>query len=221
MERMNGQNTLLQPGDAGRKVISIREELLQINGLEAVYHGCDQTWYKTVWQRMSGCGPTTASSLFLYHRRSKEHMPQPEKAECLRLMEEFWGYITPTARGVHTTKEFCEGAERFAKAHSLRVDTATLDVPKEPDIRPTRDTVLRFLEEALQNDLPVAFLNHNNGAEKRLDSHHWVAIVALSYVPDGETEITFVDESIIKRIDIASWLRTTTGGGGFATLRFF
>ncbi len=220
MERMDEQNAMPQ-SNTGRKVFGVREELLQIKGAGAVYHGCDQNWYKSIWQRMSGCGPTTASSLFLYHRRSKEHIPQPEKAECLKLMEELWGYITPTARGVHTTQEYCEGAGRFANAHGLQVDAAALDVPREPDLRPARDTVLRFLEEALKNDLPVAFLNHNNGAEKALDSHHWVAIVSLSYVPDGKTEIAFVDESIIKHIDVANWLRTTTGGGGFATLRFF
>ncbi len=204
-----------------RKVFGVREELLQITGPDAVYHGCDQEWYKKVWQRMSGCGPTTASSLFLYHQRAKQTMPQPEKAECLKLMEEFWGYITPTFRGVHTTGEFCGGAARFAHARGLRADTAALDIPKEQDIRPTLDTVLSFLQDALSNDLPVAFLNHNNGAEKGLYSHHWVVIVSLSYTPGGTAEIAFLDEAIVKRIDIGSWLRTTTGGGGFATLRFF
>lgn len=205
---------------AMRNVYGIREELLQISGPDTVYHGCDQKWYKKVWQRMSGCGPTTASSLFLYHQRAKHDMPQPDKAECLKLMEEFWGYITPTFRGVRTTEAFCRGAKRFAHARGMRLESEALDIPQKKEQRPTLETVLRFLEEALKQDLPVAFLNHNNGAEKALYSHHWVVIVSLSYTPGGAAKIAFLDESVVKRIDIGSWLRTTTRGGGFATLRF-
>lgn len=209
------------PVDTGRIFAGVQEELLQIKGSYTAYHGCDQRWYKKTWQRMSGCGPTTASSLFLYHQRASQGMPQPDKAKCLRLMEEMWEYITPTWQGVHTTGVFLEGAKCFAKARGLQADTAALDVPRELDARPTLDTVLSFLQDSLKNDLPVAFLNHNNGEEKVLDSHHWVAIVALSYTPGGAAEIAFLDEAILKRIDVGSWLRTTTGGGGFATVRFF
>ncbi|HWR24391.1 MAG TPA: hypothetical protein VN366_13015 [Feifaniaceae bacterium] len=217
---MKEQNIMPQPG-AGPGTAGVREELLQIKSPGAVYHGCDQRWYQKAWQRMSGCGPTTASSLFLYSQRANRGMPQPDKAECLRLMEEMWDYITPTWQGVHTTGVFSEGAKRFADMRGLQADTAALDVPGKPDARPTPDTVIGFLQDAFGNDLPVAFLNHNNGAEKALDSHHWVAVVSLSHVPGGAAEISFLDEGIIKRIDIGNWLRTTTGGGGFATVRFF
>ena len=208
----------LPPNGAGQA--SVREELLQIAGENIIYHGCDQQWYQKAWRRMSGCGPTTASSLFLYHQRANNGKLRPEKEECLQLMNEMWGYITPTFQGVHTTAIFSDGVKRFAKAHGLQAETAALDVPRDPAQRPTIETVLRFLEEALKHDLPVAFLNHNNGAEKGLYSHHWVVIVSLAYDQGGPAQIEFLDEGIIKRIDIASWLRTTTGGGGLATLHF-
>ena len=200
--------------------VSVREELLQIAGDGIFYHGCDQRWFQKAWRRLSGCGPTTASSLFLYHQRANLGAPQVTKNACLLLMNELWGYITPTMRGVHTTEEYCTGALQFAEARGLEAETTRLDVPKKTGLRPSRDAVIRFLFGALKQDLPVAFLNHNNGAEKGLYSHHWVVIVSISHTPGGGAEVTFLDEGIIKRIDVANWLSTTKGGGGFATVRF-
>jgi len=209
----------IQGGSPEESAVRIKE-LFKINGKGgAVYWGCDQQWYSRWVQRESGCGPTTAASLLFYHQRARGGGPEPTRDGCLALMETFWDYITPTWRGVHSTALFISGAERYAADHGLHVTGAALDIPGDSAQRPALDTVLGFLKDALQNDLPVAFLNHNNGAEKALYSHHWVAVIALIRGAGGNT-VEFLDEGTVKRIDIGNWLATTTGGGGFATLRW-
>jgi hypothetical protein len=76
--------------------------------------------------------------------------------------------------------------------------------------------VVYFLEGALQQDSPIAFLNLCNGDEKNLQSWHWVTIIALEYSEDGNSAfIDILDEGLIKKIDLLLWYKTTTHGGGF------
>jgi hypothetical protein len=189
----------------------------------AVYYGCSQEWYRTKWQRMGGCGPTTATNLIYYHLRScagnTENAFQPTKSSCLALMEEVWDYVTPTLRGVSTTKLFCKGVMAYAEKSAVKITASVVDVPKSRAQRPDFGELLAFLDESLKNDLPVAFLNLDNGAEERLDAWHWVTIAGLEYAPNGtEAVVDILDEGMIKKINLLQWFRTTSLGGGFVSL---
>ena len=76
--------------------------------------------------------------------------------------------------------------------------------------------VVYFLEGALHQDSPVAFLNLCNGDENNLEPWHWVTIISLEYSEDGKCVfIEILDEGLIKKIDLLLWYDTTTYGGGF------
>ena len=90
------------------------------------------------------------------------------------------------------------------------------DMPEDVAGRPALRDVVWFIEEALQNDAPVAFLNLCNGEEHCLYRWHWVTIVALDFAPDGSrAAATILDEGRQLDIDLAVWHNTTTLGGGF------
>jgi hypothetical protein len=185
-----------------------------------IHHGCDQEWYTTVWQRLSGCGPTAASNLifYLYHTHKTPDARQNfiNKKSCLSLMEEIWEYVTPTMKGVSTTKMFYEAVLSYAKSKELDIEYSFIDLPKDKCCRPRLLEVLKFLEGALCKDAPIAFLNLCNGDEKSLDRWHWVTIISLECTESGDHAlINILDDGQIKKIDLALWYNTTTKGGGF------
>ncbi|MGE5583141.1 MAG: hypothetical protein ACM3X9_11485 [Bacillota bacterium] len=188
-----------------------------------ICYGCNQNWYTTVWQRMAGCGPTTATNLLLYLDSSRQ-TPDPTrfktKKGCLALMEDVWKYITPTFRGVSTTKIFYEGLISYAKSKGFDTEYYFVDIPEDKTSRPGLSSVLNFLDGALSKDVPVAFLNLCNGAEKNLDRWHWVTILALKYTENAEQAfINILDNGEIKEVDLALWYNTTTKDGGFVYLK--
>jgi len=188
------------------------------------YYGCNQEWYKTTWRRTSGCGPTVASNIIHYINQTnnnKNNSNSPiTKSSCLRLMNEIWKYVTPTLKGVSTTKILFNGLLAYSKSIGLNLKYDFIDIPKNRLLRPGFNHLLSFLNDALCNDSPVAFLNLNNGAEKQLYSWHWVTIVMLEYPEDGSTAYTTIlDEGVIKRIDLSQWYHTTTLGGGFVCFK--
>ena len=179
-----------------------------------VFFGCNQAWYEDEWQRRAGCGPSVASHLFAY---SFGLAPKTQaQSDWLSLMEDVWNYVTPTTRGMPTTQLFCDSALAYAQARGFRMSCKVSDVPEDVAGRPALRDVVRFIEEALQNDAPVAFLNLCNGEEQCLYRWHWVTIVALDLAPDGSRVVaTIMDEGRQLDIDLAVWHKTTTLGGGF------
>ena len=191
---------------------------------QSSYYGCDQEWYTTKWQRISGCGPTVASNIIYYHNRTYNNSDlnnyPTDKNNCLKLMEEMWKYVTPTLKGVSSTKIFFNGLLAYSKSNGLNFKHDFIDIHKKRILRPEFNRLLSFLNDALCNDSPVAFLNLNNGAVEQLYSWHWVIIVMLEYSEDGSTAFTTIlDEGVIKKVDLAQWFKTTTLGGGFVSFK--
>ena len=184
------------------------------------HYGCDQEWYSTEWQRRSGCGPTAASNI-IYYLTHKGQTAKSEqdivcKSECSSLMEEVWNHVTPTTEGIPTTKMLCEEMLSYIKSKGLEFEYRLMDIPKDSDRRPKLLEVLDFLETALSEDVPVAFLNLCNGDEINLERWHWVTIISLEYTDkDEQICIDILDEGLIKKIDLTLWYNTTKRGGGF------
>lgn len=184
------------------------------------YYGCDQEWYATQWQRCSGCGPTVASNILFYLKENKVNLSIGQrvnsKKNCLSFMSEIWKYVTPTNEGIPTTKMFYEAVLTYTKSKKLMIEYDFCDLPKDKSLRPKLSQVLDFIQKALINDSPIAFLNLCNGEEKNLCQWHWVTIISLEYADDKKSAfIKILDEGLIKEIDIALWYNTTTLGGGF------
>ena len=193
------------------------KEIFRIQDIKRnmVYYGCDQEWYSKKWQRISGCGPTTASNI-IHYITNREISSCVNKDYCLDLMKEVWKYVTPTLKGVNTTKMFSESFLAYAGDNGIDAEARICDVPKEKALRPELPKIVRFIEEALSKDSPVAFLNLCNGKEENLDRWHWVTVVSIEYdEAEGQAFAGILDQGLVKKIDISLWHRTTTLGGGF------
>lgn len=177
------------------------------------YYGCNQEWYKKPWQRMAGCGPTVATNILIYLRKT-----HTTKSESLEMMEEMWEHVTPTLKGVNTTNIFYKGLISYAKSKNKFLDYDAIDVPQKKEIRPTFEKVVKFITLSLEKDVPVAFLNLCNGEEKCLDKWHWVTLISLEYDESlNSAVIEILDEGIKKTVDLYLWYNTTTLGGGFVS----
>lgn len=190
---------------------------IQDEQTDAVYYGCNQEWYPTKWQRRSGCGPTTSTTILQYlYATRKNSAPSPlTKGACLQCMEDVWKYVTPGPQGISSTQKLCKGLGAYAHAKSLHLRTDALDIPRFRNKRPPFSETLAFLDKALENDLPVAFLNLHNGQEPILDPWHWVTIISMEYQPDhSKAFVGILDEGLRKYIDFSVWFHTTLWGGG-------
>jgi len=176
------------------------------------YYGLNQEWYKKPWQRMAGCGPTVASNIILYGKKNAGTV----KVDAVKLMDEIWKYVTPTLKGVNSTNIFYNGLSSFAKSSGTNLSYDAVDVPKKKDMRPTLEKIVNFIKGSLEKDIPVAFLNLNNGEEIKLDEWHWVTLMAMEYEEDLSTvKAEILDEGMKKEINLLLWYNTTALGGGF------
>ena len=176
------------------------------------YYGLNQEWYKKPWQRMAGWGPTVASNIILYGKKNAGTV----KVDAVKLMDEIWKYVTPTLKGVNSTNIFYNGLSSFAKSSGTNLSYDAVDVPKKKDMRPTLEKIVNFIKGSLEKDIPVAFLNLNNGEEIKLDEWHWVTLMAMEYEEDLSTvKAEILDEGMKKEINLLLWYNTTALGGGF------
>jgi hypothetical protein len=187
------------------------------NDTGEVFYGCCQDWFGTGWQRLSGCGPSVAYNILMYHGRGCFAGGRIQnKSSCAAMMEEVWKYVTPTTRGIHTTEMLCERVMAYGASKGLTILSARCEVPEKRSLRPSPEEVTTFLEDALSRDIPVAFLNLCSGQEKNLDEWHWVTVAAIETGgPDGRVPLCVLDRGHIVEIDLALWLDTTNYGGGF------
>ena len=187
-----------------------------------IYLGYDQEWYGTPWQRLSGGGPTTACNILRYmtpSRSAPETRALPEgRANARAFMDAVWEHVTPTNHGVATEKHFYTSVLAYASTQAWSLDYRVCHVSADRDQRPAFSVLADFLEQALKQDIPVAFLNLCNGEEANLDEWHWVTIIAMTSTP-GEPDlgIQVLDCGVVKQIDLTLWYQTTTRGGGFVT----
>ncbi len=187
---------------------------------EESLYGCDQEWYNSEWQRLSGCGPTAASNIIYYLSRTKPRAcnldVHNDRVGCLALMEEVWAYVTPTEEGVDTTKKFYDALSAYFDAAGTHTVAEICDIPENKEERPTLNEVLDFLIRAMENDAPVAFLNLCNGNETNLEAWHWVTVISLRYHENKDhIHLIILDEGQLKKIDLGLWYNTTELGGGF------
>jgi hypothetical protein len=204
-------------------VRSIRyPELFEVPGAgsDSAGFGCDQEWYNSEWQRLSGCGPTAASNIIYYLSRTRPQVcgltVEGSKTACLSLMEMIWTYVTPTEEGVDTARKFHDAVKSYFEAAGIAVLSEVCDLPEDTSARPPLHEVLGFLIRAMDSNAPAAFLNLCNGEEENLEAWHWVTVISLEYSENQEAiTLKILDESRIKEIDLKLWYETTALGGGF------
>lgn len=190
------------------------------SGLE--YFGCDQNWFPSEWQQISGCAPSTAATLLVYLQKSGRIQFPIDilgQQDCRLLMESVWTHVTPTMDGIYLIDQFCAGIRSFADANGFALDCHSLHIPEYREDRPSLQQSVDFIRDALAHDSPVAFLNLSNGTVINLEEWHWVTLVALESSSLPEAAFTTVfdgDRSAV--IDFRQWLETTVEGGALIWL---
>jgi len=189
---------------------------------EKILYGCNQDWYGIEWRRRAGCGPVAATNILLYLRKKYDAARIPYSGDsiddALAAMNDMFTYVRPRLRGLNTVKMFVDGMYKFGQKYGLSFWHQYLLVPPQAEKRPDLDTVVRFIEDGVKNDVPVAFLNlHAGEVEAQLAGWHWVTVVGIA---KGETppdvRLRYFDQSEDLEVDLGKWLRTTKRGGGFA-----
>ena len=204
--------------------VSLRhpENIHPANPAGGEYFGCDQNWYKTKWQQLSGCAPSTAATLLLYLQKAHRiNLPMEvfEKKDCLLLMETVWNHVTPTPDGIYLSEQFCGGIQSFAQVHGFRPGCHSVDIPPDSQPRPEFMAIVDFVAEGLALDSPVAFLNLSNGGVANLEEWHWVTIVALETdAAADQANVRIFDGDKSDLIDFKLWYETTVEGGALVYL---
>lgn len=195
-------------------------EWLQIKDGDILSYGYTQEWFHTDWQRLAGCGPTTAAQMLQYIY-FKEGLDDPEvykdRDSVLPRMEEVWKYVTPrTGGGLYKTRWMAEGLTKYSEEKGWAYTVNMLRVYPFAVMRPKKEEVVQFLKAAMEEDVPVAFLNRHRGEEEGLDTWHWVPIVGCDWKEDP---IVYVyDDRKIREFRLYRWLERTIFGGGFVYL---
>ena len=183
--------------------------------------GADQDWFRDVWQRRAGCGPTAAAMILDYLSAVCPELAALAPAggrtaeDFLTYMETLWTYVTPGTRGLDRPESFALGCRSFALSRGAVLDSRALLVPRRgKGRRPDLDQLRTFLIWALDRDCPVAFLNWSNGDLSNLDSWHWVPLIACGG-EGADLTAAILDGGEEKTVDLALWLKTSLLGGAF------
>jgi len=158
---------------------------MYINRDKETLYGCNQDWYLIEWRRRAGCGPVAATNILLYLRKKygvgKIPYENGSVNEVLDAMNDVYLFVRPKRHGLHTVRKFVKGMCNFGRKYGLSFLYRYIIVPPQEEKRPGLDKIVRFIEEGLSNDVPIAFLNLDAGdVEEQLSSWHWVTVVGMS-----------------------------------------
>ena len=199
-----------------------RPDWLEINWKGRHSYGYNQEWYTDEWQRIAGCGPTTATQVMSYVA-FRDGLLDANRAsdgnEALERMRHMWTYVTPRiGGGLYKTGWFEKGLNDFATEKGFSYRAKTLNVsPFGGKARPTTDEAAAFIRTGIEGDSPVGFLNRHRGKEAELSTWHWVPIVGIRCNAE-DVKCRVLDEEIEREFSLANWLRDTALGGGFVYL---
>jgi len=195
-------------------------EWLQLVADNPILYGYNQGWYTTSFKRTRGCGPTAAAMLLLYLNK-REAEPLPYKSHSIsaitEVLENVWDFVTPGwLLGLNSTAKFCNGIEELMDYYGLSWQCRRQSVTAAKFRRFSLGQVIKFLEEALASDCPVAFLNLHKGRVTALESWHWIVMISLCYeATQNRYMATCYDGGQAITFDLGLWLETTKLGGGF------
>jgi hypothetical protein len=187
------------------------------------YYGGDQEWFGShkEYHKEAACGATTCANVlgYLAQTRSEFAGIAPYdlhgKDGFLTFMKAVYPFVRPGLIGIMPA-DFTRGAEEYAQTRGVEVAFDMLTVPAASSKRPSTDAMYRFLDMALADDLPVAFLNLSGGRVKNLDNYHWVTLAGL----DGAAGICrIVDNGRLLDVDLKKWLRRSVLGGAFVVVK--
>ena len=199
--------------------VSIKHpEWLDIDVNGDISHGYDQEWFDDEWQRLSGCGPTSAAQVLSYSEFRDGLLDVSTTANhalALERMNVVWNYVKPRfGGGVYKTQWMERGLSRLFDDKNLPYEVHMLNVSPFSASRVEVEAAAQFIHDALSQDVPVAFLNRHKGKEPALYTWHWVPIYKM-FMDGDDIRCGIFDEGEIRDFSLVHWLKDTILGGGF------
>jgi hypothetical protein len=193
----------------------------------ASYYGGDQEWFgadkasRKEYRKEAACGATTCANILGYLAQTRGDLAGlapaklHDKEGFLAFMKAVYPFVRPGLIGIMPA-DFTRGAREYSAARGFEFADDLLTVPAATSKRPKESVMYDFLNAALADDLPVAFLNLSGGRVKNLDSYHWVTLIALD---DKTGQCRIVDNGRLLDVDLKKWLRRSTLGGAFVVVK--
>ena len=199
--------------------VSIKHpEWLDIDVNGDISHGYDQEWFDDEWQRLSGCGPTSAAQVLSYSEFRDGLLDVSTTANhalALERMNVVWNYVKPRfGGGVYKTQWMERGLSRLFDDKNLPYEVHMLNVSPFSASRVEVEAAAQFIHDALSQDVPVAFLNRHKGKEPALYTWHWVPLYKM-FMDGDDIRCGIFDEGEIRDFSLVHWLKDTILGGGF------
>ena len=200
----------------------LHPEVLTIEGeaLSFSHFGGDQEWYSENYQRMAGCGPTCAANVTAYLALTRPAMrPLYASADMRKCsfsdhMEALYPFVTPGNMGLNRPEMFTEGMVAFAASRGVKLLPHLFEVSgNRCRGRQPVSELARFVQNGLESDCPVAFLNLTKGHVKNIQGWHWITITGAE-IDEAELTATASDEGKAIRFDLRLWYLTTRMRGG-------
>lgn len=182
-------------------------------------YGADQKWFFGPVKQREGSGPAAAANIFYYIDRKKEPEKPPMAFRFFRIfLERLWGIITPTRYGIPEARMLADRVKNYANIKHYHVDVKSMEIPAQPADRPHISEAFNMIFEAMDNDVPAAFLNLENNSCPDLNTRHWVTIIGIDCDNTGFARITYLDNGDVKDFDFGHWWTRGTGAGGIVTV---
>lgn len=182
------------------------------------YYGGNQKWFVGKdFVKDAACGATTCANILGYMSMHYEEYDAicnydiHDKDDFTKFMKEIYPYVRPGFMGI-MPGDFVRGGVEFAETKGISLTSDLLTIPATNSKRPALEYMIKWISAAIEDDVPVAFLNLSSGRVKNLDGYHWVTIVAIDL--DKRT-VKIVDNGKLLDVDIAKWLKKSTVGGAF------
>jgi hypothetical protein len=186
------------------------------------YYGGDQEWFGSdkEYRKEAACGATTCANVLGYLAQTREDLAGlapydlHSKYGFLTFMKAVYPFVRPGFIGIMPA-DFTRGAREYSAERGVGFEYDLLTVPAASTKRPKGDVMYRFLNAALEDDLPVAFLSLSGGRVKNLDNYHWVTLIGLN---DKTGVCRIVDNGRLLDVDLKKWLRRSVLGGAFVVV---
>jgi hypothetical protein len=181
--------------------------------------GGNQAWYPKYWARQSGCGPTSAANIMAYLAETRAEyatlyeQKSRQKEYYVRLMEELFDYVKPGPMGVNHVDKYIIGVHRYAKSKGVLLKPNLLSVERETMGDRKKKELAEFVQRAMEQDAPIAFLNLSRGHEIQLQNWQWSTITSVN-IEENHIWAIASDEGRERKFDLLLWYMTTGMHGG-------
>jgi len=184
-----------------------------------VSFGGNQAWYPKYWARQAGCGATSAANIMAYLAETRAEYAKlydqksKLKEDYIRHMEVLFDYVRPGLMGVNHVDMYINSINKYVESRGLSLKTNLLSVDKNTKVKRTKKELTEFVQKAMEQDTPIAFLNLSRGEEVRLQNWHWITITSVQ-IEEKHIWAFASDEGINRKFDLLLWYLTTGMHGG-------